>query len=308
MQRNFSTGLNNHAPFFQPDATQQQVLERLHLWRASGAEAALIAITAIEGRTSRAVGTLMAVSSAGDVAGSISGGCFDSAVIAEAQAALAGGKIRELRLGAGSPWIDIKLPCGGGLDLLILPNPDSAMLATAVDAIGRGDRHTLLLERAEGPPFALIVKPRLRLIVAGNGGEVLALTRLALDADAQVVALSPEKPLLDALPSAAKCVHLKTPDNLDGISMDENTALAVFFHDHDWEPPLLAHALSSNAFFIGAMGSLATHEQRCLELRQRGIGEAAIARLVSPLGLFAPARDPQALAVSALAQILSLRT
>jgi xanthine dehydrogenase accessory factor len=308
MQRNFSTGLNNHPPFFQPDATQQQVLERLQMWRASGAEAALVVITAIEGRTSRAAGTLMAVSSAGDVAGSISGGCFDRAVIAEAQAALAGGQIRELRLGAGSPWIDIKLPCGGGLDLLILPNPKTAILAAAVESIGRGESHTLLLERTEGPPFALIVKPRLRLIVAGNGGEVSALTRLALGADAEVVALSPEKALLEALPSAAKCVHLKTADDLGGLSMDGNTALAVFFHDHDWEPALLAQALSSDAFFIGAMGSMTTHQARCLELRQRGISDAALNRIASPLGLFAPARDPQALAVSALAQILSLRS
>jgi xanthine dehydrogenase accessory factor len=307
MQRSFSTGLNSAAPFFQPDATQQQVLARLHMWRARGVDAALIVITAIEGRTSRAVGTLMAVSSAGDVAGSISGGCFDGAVIAEARAALAEGQTRVLRLGAGSPWIDIKLPCGGGLDLLIVPNPDAIMLGAAVASIGARESQTLMLERPEGAPFTLVIKPKLRLIVAGNGGEVTALAALALGIDAEVVAASPEEALLDALPADVQRLHLKTPGALGDIPFDAATAVTAFFHDHDWEPPLLEHALASDAFFIGAMGSLSTHEARCAELRARGVSETAIARIASPLGLFAPARDPQALAVSALAQILSLR-
>lgn len=307
MQRSFSTDLNRHAPFFQPDATPQQVLERLHEWRARSVEAALVVITAIEGRTSRAVGTLMAVSVAGDVAGSISGGCFDSAVIAEARATLVEGLTRELRLGAGSPWIDIKLPCGGGLDLLIVPNPDTAMLVAAVEAIGSRETHRLRLDRPDRAPFELVIPPRLRLIVAGNGGEVSALVSLALGVDAEVVAVSPDATLLETLPATVQTRHLKTPDALDGLAIDKATAIAVFFHDHDWEPPLLDRALSSDAFFIGAMGSLATHEARHIALLERGLDEEATARIASPLGLFAPARDPQALAVSALAQILSLR-
>jgi xanthine dehydrogenase accessory factor len=298
MQKSFSTASSsvasaicygngvNGAPFFQPDATQHQVLEQLIGWTANGVEAALVVITAIEGRTSRSVGSLMAVSAPGDVVGSIS---------------------RALRLGEGSPWIDVKLPCGGGLDLLIVPNRDSAMLGAAAEASGSRDTHRLRLDRPDGDPFVLVVKPRLRLIVAGNGGEVAALAGLSLGIDAEVVAVSPERALLDSLPAHVQTVHLKTPDSLDDLAIDSATAVAVFFHDHDWEPPLLAHAVSSDAFFIGAMGSLDTHDARCVALREKGLSETAIARIASPLGLFAPARDPQALAVSALAQILSFR-
>jgi xanthine dehydrogenase accessory factor len=295
------------SPLFQPDATQQQLLASLHLWLKQGQQAALVVITAIEGRTSRAVGTMMAVSASGDVAGSISGGCFDAAVITEARAALEDAQPRHLRLGAGSPWIDIKLPCGGGLDLLIVPNPDAALLDAALQAIAQRQPFALPLSMPVGGIFNCLIQPRLRLIVAGNGGEVAALVGLALGLDAEVVAVSPERRLLDTFPAAVQTVHLKTAHALDDISVDSATAFALFFHDHDWEPPLLAHALSTEAFFVGAMGSLATHEARTAVLLERGVDAAAIDRIASPLGLFAPARDPQALAVSALAQIMSLR-
>jgi xanthine dehydrogenase accessory factor len=304
MRKNIWMGL---AEAFAPAATRHKLLERLHAWRACGDSAALVVINKIEGRTSRDIGTLLAVHADGAVAGSISGGCFDAAVVAEAKAVLAEGKTRLLRLGAGSPWIDVKLPCGGGMELLILPNPDVAMLARAVEAIAQREACTLELDRGDGSCFSLAVEPRLRLLVAGNGGEVLALAALARAVDAEVVALSPDAALLDTLDETVGRLLLKTPESLDNLVFDQWTAVATFFHDHDWEPPLLARALASDAYFVGAMGSLATHEARCAALAERGVAAEDVARIASPLGLFSPARDPQALAISALAQILAER-
>jgi xanthine dehydrogenase accessory factor len=252
------------------------------------------------------VGTLMAVNANGDVAGSISGGCFDAAVIAEAKAALVKGKPSLLRLGAGSPWIDIKLPCGGGIELLIIPNPAADMIAAALDTLAARAPCQLELDKGDGTVFQLELQPRLRLLVAGNGGEVMAIARLAHTIDQQVVAISPDIALLDALDTVIESVHLKTPEALDDIQIDAWTAAAVFFHDHDWEPPFLAKLLASDAYFIGAMGSLTTHMARRAALISLGLDEAVIDKLASPLGLFAPARDPQALAISALAQIVAL--
>jgi xanthine dehydrogenase accessory factor len=288
---------------FQPGAPRHQTLEALLHWQQAGEPAALIVITAIEGRTSREVGTIMAITVDGKVSGSISGGCFDAAVIAEAQAALRDGKPRWLKLGAGSSWIDIQLPCGGGIELLIVPNPDG--LAKVVEAIARRTPNTLALDKGDSATFALTIQPRLRLLVAGNGGEVPALVRLARDIDAEVLAISSEKALLDALDPGTESLFLHTAESLDAISFDPWTAVAIFFHDHDWEPPLLHRALTSEAFFVGAMGSIAAHAARRDALISRGVREADIARIKSPIGLFGPMRDPQALAVSALAQIVA---
>jgi xanthine dehydrogenase accessory factor len=285
---------------FNPGASLHQTLQALHRWQQAGERAALVVITAIEGRTSREVGTVMAVSADGKLSGSISGGCFDAAVVSEAQAALASGVSRLLKLGAGSPWIDIKLPCGGGIDLLIIPNP--AGIEYACEAIAARQPYQLLLPEAD---FTLSILPRLRLIIAGNGGEVPALANLARSIDAEVMAVSPEQALLNTLAQDIEQRHLRTPDALDAIPFDPWTAIAIFFHDHDWEPPLLQRALASDAYFVGAMGSIVTHEARRAALVERGVSTADIARIKSPIGLFGPMRDPQALALSALAQIVA---
>jgi xanthine dehydrogenase accessory factor len=76
------------------------------------------------------------------------------------------------------------------------------------------------------------------------------------------------------------------------------------FHDHAWESSLLEQALTQPWFFIGAMGSRRTHARRLAALRERGLPEEALARIVAPLGLIPSARDPVTMALSALAQVV----
>lgn len=302
---------------FAPDASPCSILEHLSVWAAGSEPCALVAVVAVGGRASRGPGTLMAVSAGGGQAGSISGGCFDAAVAAEAVSAMAEGRPRLLRLGAGSPWIDIRLPCGGGMDLLIVPAPDAAIVAELLRTLEARESATIvmnceagLIAADDGAPgwdgatFRHRIVPDLRLIVAGNGGEVAALARMARAIDLPVVVLSPERALLDALDQGIDLVELKTPGDLANVTCDARTAVAVLFHDHDWEPALLEHFLRSDALYVGAMGSRATHAERVAILQERGLDEAEIARITSPIGLFGPVRDPRSLAASALAQIV----
>jgi len=60
--------------------------------------------------------------------GSLSSGCIEADISVQAMTALRAGAPRMLRYGRGSPFIDIQLPCGGGLDILLLPNPDRDVL------------------------------------------------------------------------------------------------------------------------------------------------------------------------------------
>ena len=83
---------------------------------AAGMDGVLITLVAIAGSASRAVGTQMAVLADGRHVGSFSGGCIESAIIAEALEVLAQGQPRTVRYGAGSPYIDVRLPCGGEED------------------------------------------------------------------------------------------------------------------------------------------------------------------------------------------------
>jgi xanthine dehydrogenase accessory factor len=286
-----------------------------------GHQAALVTITGLTGSSSRSIGALMGVSADGGFAGSLSGGCIEAAVVAEAQEAIRDGRPRQVRYGAGSPYIDIRLPCGGGVDLLFQPSPDPAAICQAVTCLGERQPVTLAqgrsgglcclqgLARQEpgwwGETFISWYAPPLGLVVIGHGAESLALLRLGLTLGTEMRLFSPDERIVTVAETlGANAKTLTVPGPLPNLSADPWSALVFMFHDHAWEPVLLEQALTQPWFFIGAMGSRGTHANRLETLRERGLPEEALARIVAPLGLIPSARDPVTIALSALAQVV----
>ncbi len=142
----------------------------------------------------------MAISQSGASIGSFSRGCVEAAVIAEAMDVLETGQARLIRFGAGSRYIDIRWPCGGGINLLFTPDPDRAIVcglaermpaSIALDALGGsriGDGH---VEGWQGESFLCRHVPGPSLLIIGHGEETVALARLALAYPAAVKVLSP---------------------------------------------------------------------------------------------------------------------
>lgn len=287
---------------------------------ARGERTALVTLTDVTGSASRAAGTHMAVSDTGASWGSFSGGCVEAAVVAEAQRVIAARRAELVRFGAGSRYIDIRLPCGGGIDLLFTPDPPIDVLREAVAALtarrqvvfalGR-DGTARLLEGASpgwwGDRFVAVHRPDLRLLIVGHGAETTALARQALAFEAGVEVLSPDPAIVEAARAmGAEASRLLTPRRSPRLVADDRSAVLFLFHDHDWEPELIAQALETDAFFVGAMGSRATQARRGAVLAAHGVGPAAIARLVGPVGLIPATRDPDTLALSILAQVVGL--
>ena len=81
--------------------------------------AALAVICGVDGPSYRPLGAMMVVDESGRAHGNLSSGCIERDVILHARQALADGRMRQLRYGAGSPFRDLALPCGGGLDILV---------------------------------------------------------------------------------------------------------------------------------------------------------------------------------------------
>jgi xanthine dehydrogenase accessory factor len=94
---------------------------------------------------------------------------------------------------------------------------------------------------------------------------------------------------------------------LGGTAVDARTVITVLTHDPKFDVPLLEVALRTPAAYIGAMGSRRTHEDRIARLREAGVGDEALARLRSPIGLDLGARTPEETAVSIAAEIIGLR-
>ncbi|MBD8680096.1 XdhC family protein [Sphingomonas sp. CFBP 13720] len=288
-----------------------------------GERAVLVTLTDVTGSATRAPGEHMAVAESGAVIGSFSGGCVEAAVIAEAQEVLAAGQPRHVRYGAGSPYIDIRLPCGGGIDLLFLPDPNRSQIDLALDILERRRPLKLRLSRSgtfaaseaaetdrtgwSGHDFIARHDPQLRLIVLGHGAEPGALLQMAEAYGAETLLFSPQSSLVDEAHARGRPAHLlRIVGPADSFLLDPWSAVVTLFHDHDWETDLLLQALEQQPLFIGAMGSRQTHTERRNRLLAAGADPLAIDRVVGPVGIIAATRDPQTLAVSILAQVVQV--
>ena len=261
----------------------------------NGIDGVLVTLIGIEGSSSRAIGTQMAVLADGRHVGSFSGGCIERAIIAEALDVLDAGSARTVRYGIGSPYIDVRLPCGGGIDLLFTPHPDLAEVADALARLDRREAATLQLG-----DHLQTYSPRLRLIALGHGEDLAALVRLARAYGLDVCAYAPT----DDAAVDEGVLPLVTRTRLPAIVGDAWTAVVFLFHDRDWEEFLLPQALDIAAFYHGAVGSRRTHRARIERLRKLGVSETRIDALRGSIGLIPATRHPATLALSILAELV----
>ncbi|MFI6938446.1 XdhC family protein [Streptomyces sp. NPDC050418] len=89
--------------------------------------------------------------------------------------------------------------------------------------------------------------------------------------------------------------------------VDPRTVLCVLTHDAKFDVPLLELALRMPVAYVGAMGSLRTHEDRRRRLLAAGVGERELARLRSPIGLDLGGRRPEEVALAIAAEIVAVR-
>lgn len=277
--------------------------------------AALALILRTEGASYRPVGATMVLGRDGAVAGTLSSGCIDADIAEHAKAVARAGGLRRLRYGAGSPFIDLTLPCGGGLDILVLPAPGAEVLADLRARLASREPFSLAVSDAGlsiapdadvGAELVLRVLPDPRFAVFGKGPEAVAFARMVAGAGYETVLASPDSETLAPLAGrGATVVHLPQPSAVAQVALDAFTAGVLFFHDHDWEPAIVRHLLASRAFYVGAQGSRRTAENRLARLRAAGVAEADLARLRGPIGVIPSTRDARTLAASVLAEVLA---
>lgn len=259
----------------------------------------------------------MAVTADGKTAGYISNGCVDADIISQARATLHANKTISLLYGEGSPFKDIQLPCGGSIEVSIVPNPDPIVIDTAVLSLSA--RKSITLQISENglcipknstdmneEALEITYQPKLRLRIVGRGAPVRSLALQATQSGFEVHIQSPE-PDLKALANTHNLITfelLNTPETPPPCQDDKWTALILMFHDHEWETEILKRALPGPAFYVGALGSPLTHSVRCETLRASGVSQDNIAKIHGPIGLIPSMRDANLLAVSTLGEII----
>jgi xanthine dehydrogenase accessory factor len=100
----------------------KEILEDIERWRAAGQRVAIARVVNVEGSGPRDAGASMAVNQDGEVAGSVSGGCVEGAVVSEALDVLATGERRMVTFGySDDEAYAVGLTCGGIIRLFVEP-------------------------------------------------------------------------------------------------------------------------------------------------------------------------------------------
>lgn len=287
---------------------------------ANPQKAVLAFIAGIDGPSYRPLGAAMTVLDKKQWIGTLSSGCVEADISLHAVQAKQAGAPHLVKYGRGSPYIDIQLPCGGGLEILLLPNPDIEVLTALKAKQDERIPATLSIDVQTGEMLlkdsgntsrdndilTIHFEPEPRFVVFGKGPEACTFATLVQAAGYPNVLLSPdEETLQTGEASGCEVRHITSPQFPNDLKIDHRSAIVLFFHDHDWEPDILKSALATKAFYIGAQGSRAAQAARYAKMRTLDVSEPDLQRLTGPIGLIPSARDARTLAVSVLSEILA---
>jgi len=310
------------------------VLDRAAAWLADGRGVAFATVVRTWGSSPRPAGSKLATNDAGEFIGSVSGGCIEAAVIAEALELIAGRReqgVLSFGVSDETAW-DVGLACGGKIDVFIevasparvralrearaqkrtvvLLTPLSGSAGSRIDdassePIERAlrDDTAIVIDTADGPLLVEPHNPPLRLVIVGAVHVAAPLAQIARIAGFAITIVDPRRAWATAERFPNDTLVTEWPDvALEALRIDARTAVVALTHDPKIDDPALVVAMRSRAFYIGCLGSKKTHAARRDRLATAG---SALDRLHGPVGLDIGAKSPAEIAVSILAEIIA---
>jgi xanthine dehydrogenase accessory factor len=153
------------------------------------------------------------------------------------------------------------------------------------------------------------IRPSPSLVIVGGAHIAVALARLAKVVGYRTVVIDPRRAFGSAarFPDVDRLVQSWPDKALADNPLTAESAIVTLSHDPKIDDPALRAALSSNAFYIGALGSRKTHAARRQRLAALGFSDAQLARIHAPIGLDIGAQTPEEIAVAILAQVISVQ-
>lgn len=318
-------------------AVDQEVLGQLQSWLQDGMRCWLATVVATWGSSPRPAGSLLACNAKGQMTGSLSGGCVEDDLL---ESLLAG------ELAANAPMLfdygvtpeeteRLGLPCGGHLSVFIEPL-DPATDATALTQIetivtalaqrrwltrtvttNDGSSSTRIAAAEQFAPLRWDAAraqleqtfgPQQQLFIIGAGMVSQYLADLALMLDFEVTVCDPRQHLIDDFPNRSVRLLCDMPDDaIREHASDASSAIVALTHDPRIDDMGLLQALTTDAFYVGAMGSTRTSANRRERLQALELSAAQIDRLHAPIGLSIGSKTPPEIAIAIIAEIIAVR-
>ncbi len=314
-------------------AVDKEVLGQVLAWLEDDQPCWLATVVQTWGSSPRPVGSLLACNGAGRIVGSLSGGCVEDDLLEKLLAGeLAAGEAQFFQYGITAEETEkLGLPCGGHLYITVEPQqPTEANIAhfrhlndalaerrcvqrrvnlaaqsTTIDDV---DGFSPLLWDDATQTLTHTYGPRFQLFIIGAGMVSQYLAELALMLDYEVTVCDPRKDLLDVFPVQDVARINDMPDDaVRERASDPATAIVALTHDPRIDDMGLMEALTTEAFYIGAMGSTRTSASRRERLKALDLTDAQLDRLHAPIGLPIGSKTPPEIAIAILAEITAVR-
>lgn len=307
-----------------------QVIERALKWANEGLTVWLCTVLKTFGSSPREPGSMLVACSAGEYLGSLSGGCVEEDFIARLQNGEFNEPVQRVRYGGDAGSANIRLPCGGSLEVLVerlAPNAENlthleVMHATLLgrqslirciklDGSGKHFNPSTLTEPAVNFDVTSVnirIGPALRLIIAGISSVSAPCALFAQTLGFEVIVCDPRE---DArknfnVPDVEIQAVLPSVFIASG-GCHANTAVVALTHDPRIDDLAMIEAVRTDAFYIGVMGSQQTSQQRAERLlRSGGLTESQLARIAMPIGLNLGSKTPAEIALAVMADIVRL--
>ena len=314
----------------------REVLGELREWMDAGEQIGLATVVETWGSSPRPLGSKMAVTQSGKMAGSVSNGCIEGAVFEEAQKVLKSGRPKIAAFGvADDVAFEVGLACGGHIEVFIQPlgQPHRQV----VEMLNRGEPATLRTnlvngeaEVVRGTPAGTELARRDRRVRAGHPDEDVFIEPLRRPAHLVIIgAIHIAIPLhrlaklmgyrvtvVDArakfatkerFPEADELIVAWPDEAMAKIHVDNSTYVVILTHDPKFDLPALRSVLKKDAGYVGAIGSRKTNQNRFDALRNEGFTEAEIAKVHGPIGLDLGSRGAEETALGILAELTAVR-
>lgn len=311
------------------DSVDLNVLRSVLQWRRAGQRVVLYSVVQTWGSAPRPPGAMLALREDGVVIGSVSGGCIEDDLIA---------RLQDGRLQRGGESVELitygvtldeaarfGLPCGGTLRLtqewvddeqwvaeLLQRCEDHQIVARELNlhtgevTLHSARRHDVVT--FDGDTLRTLYGPRWRLLLIGAGQLSRYVAEMARLLDFDVLICDPRTEFSFGWEDQqARFVPGMPDDAVLAIETDERTAVVALTHDPRLDDMALLTALNSPAFYVGALGSRVNSQKRRENLALLGLSETAIARLHGPIGLHIGSHTPAEIALSLMAEIVSIK-
>lgn len=308
------------------------VLQQLNLWLNQGIQPWLATVIETYGSSPRPEGSMMIYHPDKGIIGSLSGGCIEQELLNQ----LAGDDPNVqltcptiIRYGDSAEQRSrLALPCGGHLDILlerIDPKDQSHFqeIEAALSSRQWISRHIDLsssnikavnefaeqsIQRTQNTVIHTL-KPHDKLLLIGAGEVSRCLAEICKNLEFEITLCDFRDEFLQGWHVEGVDVIKAMPDDLIAQSFHDNhCAIVALAHDPRVDDMAMMQALTTDAFYVGAMGSLITSNKRRERLLELELKDQQIEKLHAPIGLSIHSRTPYEIAVSIAAQLIAERS